>query len=52
MFPSTWMADQAYFVDGEYNKEPARLTLVPFADAITYRVFLNRSERASSAALH
>ncbi len=48
---SNWVSDQAYTVEGEYSREPQRFTMVPFADALNYRVFLRRSDRSPSAAL-
>jgi DUF1680 family protein len=38
--PSDWRGTQAYSMDGEIAGKPRELTLVPFADARVYRVWL------------
>jgi hypothetical protein len=40
--PPTWAGDQCYSVEGQLDGRPARLFLVPFADARNYRVWLPR----------
>jgi DUF1680 family protein len=48
-FAANWMADQAYSVPGTYNARPRKLVLVPFADAVDYRVWLAQSKASSGA---
>jgi DUF1680 family protein len=50
--PASWTADQAYSVAGEYQDKPQRLILVPFADAIKYRVWIKRPSASSGASEH
>ena len=38
--PRNWAGTQAYGVDGLVAGKPQKLTLVPFADARTYRVWM------------
>jgi DUF1680 family protein len=40
--PSTWIGKQAYRMEGLVAGRPRDLVLVPFADALTYRVWLLR----------
>ena len=40
--PATWIGKQAYRMEGLVAGKPRELTLVPFADARTYRVWLLR----------
>ena len=40
--PATWIGKQAYRMEGLVAGKPRDLTLVPFADARTYRVWLLR----------
>lgn len=40
--PLTWLGKQAYAIDGQVAGKPRQLTLVPFADARSYRVWLER----------
>lgn len=49
-YAANWMGEQAYAVEGVYAGQPRKLILVPFADALDYRVWLAQSSasRASS----
>jgi hypothetical protein len=38
--PRTWRGNQAYVMEGVVAGKPRELTLVPFTDARTYRVWL------------
>ena len=51
ILPANWVSDQAYAVEGEYDGKPQQFTLIPFADALHYRVWLRRSERSPTASL-
>ena len=42
--PSNWVLEQAYSIAGLYGGKPRDLTLVPFADAIDYRLWLRKYE--------
>ncbi len=42
-FPASWAGYQAYRVPGEYDGKSQPLILVPFADALDYRLFIKRS---------
>ena len=48
-FPAAWAGDQAYTVHGQYRGKPTQLVLVPFADALDYRVFLKIPNPVSGA---
>lgn len=48
-FPSNWPGDQAYAIAGEYEGKVRQLTLAPFADARTYRVWLRRPSASTGA---
>ena len=50
--PATWSGDQAYSVAGEYKHHPAKLILVPFADARQYRVWMKKPEPVAASAVH
>jgi uncharacterized protein len=41
-FPANWAGNQTYVFPGEYNGKPQQLTLVPFSDAIAYRVWIRK----------
>jgi DUF1680 family protein len=43
--PKTWTGSQAYSVDGAFAGKPEPLILVPFADALNYRVWLLKPGR-------
>jgi uncharacterized protein len=40
--PDTWSGDQVYKTEGEYDGKKQFIILVPFADAITYQVWLKK----------
>lgn len=46
---ANWVGDQAYTVAGEYRGKHQQLILVPFADAITYRVWMMKPGASSGA---
>jgi DUF1680 family protein len=48
-FAATWMGDQAYSVSGTYQGQRRKLILLPFADAVNYRVWLAQSKASSGA---
>lgn len=48
-FPAEWAGNQAYTVPGEYEGQPHELVLVPFADAIVYRVWIRKPGVRSDA---
>ncbi|HEX4749879.1 MAG TPA: beta-L-arabinofuranosidase domain-containing protein [Bryobacteraceae bacterium] len=48
-FAANWMGEQAYSIPGTYDGRPRKLVLVPFADAIDYRVWLAKSKASSGA---
>ncbi len=50
--PVSWSGDQAYSIPGEYKGQRQRLILVPFADAVDYRVWLKRPSAVSGAMSH
>lgn len=41
-FPASWTGNQAYTLKGEYNGRLQQLLMVPFADAISYRVWMRK----------
>ena len=49
VLPGSWAGDQAYSIAGEYKQKPAKLILVPFADAKQYRVWMKRPEPVTGA---
>ena len=48
-FPASWAGEQAYKVDGEYAGKAQQFVLVPFADAVSYQVFLKPPGAGSGA---
>lgn len=48
-YATNWMGDQAYSVMGTYQGQQRKLVLVPFADAVNYRVWLAQSKASSGA---
>ncbi len=48
-FPANWAGEQVYKIAGEYEDKPCQLILVPFADAVAYRVFMKVPSAASGA---
>ncbi|MBV9296268.1 MAG: glycoside hydrolase family 127 protein [Acidobacteriaceae bacterium] len=51
-YPANWSGDQSYAIRGQYQGKPMELILVPFADAVNYRVFLKTAAAASRASDH
>ena len=47
--PLNWSSDQIYSIDGLYQGKQQKLTLLPFADATNYRVWLPKSDRKQAA---
>jgi len=45
--PAGWGGTQAYAIDGLASGKPQTLVLVPFADAVNYRVWLPRPDRVT-----
>jgi uncharacterized protein len=50
-YAKNWMGEQAYSLMGTYRGQPRKLVLVPFADALNYRVWLAQSKASSGAAV-
>jgi DUF1680 family protein len=48
-FAANWMGEQAYSIAGTYEGSPHKLVLLPFADAMNYRVWLAQSKASSGA---
>jgi DUF1680 family protein len=48
-FAANWMGEHAYSITGAYDGKPRKLVLVPFADALDYRVWLAQSKASSGA---
>jgi hypothetical protein len=48
-FPASWAGNQIFTFPGEYNGKPQELALVPFADAMSYRVWMRKPGAASAA---
>jgi len=46
---SRWPGDQVYGIEGEYDGERTPLMLVPLADAIQYRLWINRKNASHSS---
>jgi hypothetical protein len=46
-YATNWMGDQGYVVSGAYEGQPKKLILVPFANALNYRVWLAQSKASS-----
>ena len=46
---SRWPGDQVYGIEGEYDGERRPLMLVPLADAIQYRLWINRKNASHSS---
>jgi len=50
--PSSWASDQAYSIDGLYRGKQQKLTFIPFADAISYRVWLRKFDVKQAVATY
>jgi DUF1680 family protein len=48
-YAANWMGDQAYGITGTYDGRRRQIVLVPFADAVNYRVWLAQSKASSGA---
>lgn len=48
-FPASWAGEQAYKFDGEYGGRAQQFVLVPFADAVSYQIFLKPPTAGSGA---
>ncbi len=46
---ANWAGDQVYSIDGEYRGKRQQLILVPFADAITYQIWMAKPGASSGA---
>lgn len=51
-FAANWMGDHVYAITGTYEGKPRKFLLVPFADALDYRVWLTQSKASSGASEH
>jgi DUF1680 family protein len=48
-YAANWMSEQAYALPGTYQGRRKKLILVPFADALNYRVWLAQSKASTGA---